>query len=487
VSLFESPAASSRNVAFVTPASDQRTYVLLAQTIWVCAALYFLLFADWRTLSVDWIGRLLLLHLIWALWSWRTLAGTLLNPYVLFMLSGTLFNAGLGLVAALHLNREPILPDFPVEIVARSLLIVFASLSALHWGALFALRHQPGILAQPESSPTGDRALRLVGLGLLAISIVPLLVGLKDALSIGLTMGYSGFFQQQAAPAGVGSAIQIARDFAAPAALFLIAGSKNRRFERRAAALLLLIFCGISLFLGGRSASMLLVALAWLWDRTIARVPRTFVIGGAAILLIAVFPLVRETRNLSGEERRAVSVRTTYSELEENPAVDAVMEMGGSILPLAYSLELVPRYRPYEMGSTYYYAVLTLVPSLFWERHPSTAHGLSARLIEAVDPATADAGGAFGFSFVAEAFSNFGAIGVPLVSLLLGYGIVRLCVWTERGGDPGRFAVLATFLPYLLFFARGEASGLPRSFVWYCLAPYGAYRFLRRVLETRAS
>jgi len=488
VSLFENTAAPARSVAFETRSADQRLFVLLIQTISLCAGL-FLLVADWRTLSLEWIGRLLLFHLIWALWSWRKLGGTLLNPYVLFMLSATLFNAGLGLVEAVHLNREPILPDFPDEIVARSLLIVFASLSALHWGALFVLRDRPAGAGAPSvSSPIGDRALRLIGWGLLAISFVPLMVQLNKAVSVALGGGYFALFQQEIGFAGLGSAIQILSDLTGPGIFFLLAGSKERRFERRAALVLLMLYCGTALFLGSRGSAMSLVAVTWLWERSIARVPRMLLIGAAAVLLVGVFPLIRETRNLSAAERRTVSVRGTYSELEENPAVDAIMEMGSSILSLAYTLELVPNYRPYDLGAGYFYGAFSLVPSLFWARHPSVARGTYSKwLIESVDPVTADMGGGLGFSFIAEAFLNFGAVGAPFVCLLLGYGIARLWIWSERSRDPGGFAVVATLLPYLLFFARGEFMFIPRPFVWYGLVPYGAYLFLRRAGESHTA
>lgn len=208
-------------------------------------------------------------------------------------------------------------------------------------------------------------------------------------------------------------------------------------------------------------------------------------LAGAAVLL-GVFPLVRETRDLSASERRAISVGKTYGQLEEHPAVDAILEMGGSILPVAHMLELVPKYRPYDNGVGYFYAMLTVLPSLFWDRHPTVARGTaSAWLIETVDPDGAKIGTGLGFSFVAEAFMNFGLLGVPLFSLLLGYGVAWFWLWAERGRDRGRFVAVAILIPYLLFLARAEFFLLPRSLVWYSLIPYAAYLYIRRVLRTR--
>jgi hypothetical protein len=98
-----------------------------------------------------------------------------------------------------------------------------------------------------------------------------------------------------------------------------------------------------------------------------------------------------------------------------------------------------------------------------------------------VDPFTAKEGGGLGFSFIADAFLNFGALGVPLVALLMGYGIVRLCRWADRSS--ARLAVVATFMPYLLFTARSEIVLLPRALLWYGFGPYALYCVVRRAIE----
>ena len=92
-------------------------------------------------------------------------------------------------------------------------------------------------------------------------------------------------------------------------------------------------------------------------------------------------------------------------------------------------------------------------------------------------------GGSIGYSFVADAFLNFGALGVPLFSLLLGWGMVRFWRWAD--GRVGRLAVVATFVPHLLFSARAEIDVLPRPLVWYGFVPYALYLLIRRSIEER--
>src|SRR5205814_2226325 len=133
----------------------------------------------------------------------------------------------------------------------------------------------------------------------------------------------------------------------------------------------------------------------------------------------------------------------------------------GTIETVALTIELVPAYRPYDYGRGYAYALFTIMPSLFWSPHPSVARGIpSVWLTETVDPFIGDEGGSIGFSFIADAFLNFGASGVPLFALLMGFAIVRLCQWGE--GSTARLATVATFIPWLLFCARSELDFLPR-------------------------
>lgn len=425
---------------------------------------------------------LLLLHSVWALWSWRRVSGAFFDPYLLFLLSATLFNAGLALLEVFGLNTESLFTDFPPTIIVKSLLLVLAGLAGLHFGAVLAFSPKEGSERQP---PDSYFALRITGWTLLAASLGPLWAQLREVVSLVSVGGYMALYQQDLAAAGVASATGAAAELVLPGAFFVLAGSVQRRFERMAALAVLSGYCGTLLFAGYRGHSILpLVSAAWLWDCVIGRIPRAVILAAAAVLVSFVFPLVRATRDLPAAER-TVSTEA-YSELGDRSAVSGLSEMGGSLATVAYTIELVPAQRPYDLGMGYAYALLTIIPSVFWDRHPSVARGTpSAWLIETVDPITASLGGGLGFSFIADAYLNFGAFGVPLISLLMGFGIVRFSRWAS--GSAARLAVVATFLPFLLFSARSEIANLPRPLVWYSFAPYALYFFFRRLLEKLSS
>jgi oligosaccharide repeat unit polymerase len=83
-------------------------------------------------------------------------------------------------------------------------------------------------------------------------------------------------------------------------------------------------------------------------------------------------------------------------------------------------------------------------------------------------------GGGLGFSFLAEAYANFGWFGLIPTVALMGYFMARLSVWGTSDDDPAKFALNATFLAFVLFFPRQESASFVRGLAWYSFLPYAA-------------
>jgi oligosaccharide repeat unit polymerase len=140
---------------------------------------------------------------------------------------------------------------------------------------------------------------------------------------------------------------------------------------------------------------------------------------------------------------------------------------------IAYTIELVPRTRNFDYGDSYAYALLTVFPNLFWKIHPTIAHELPSSWITwAVDPATAREGGGLGYSFIAEAYLNFGYIGAPLLMLVGGYLAARFMVWAYRGQRPDRLAFLVCAASFAIFLARAESGVVLRGVIWNSALPF---------------
>jgi len=243
-------------------------------------------------------------------------------------------------------------------------------------------------------------------------------------------------------------------------------------------ALVVLGNAGLQLYLGSRAAAaMPVVAYAWLWHRSVRRLPTLILLGGALVLVGVVFPAVVMVRFLAGPGRMApADVAARYLSIQ-NPVAVAVAEMGLSLRTVAYTLQMVPAQRGFEWGMSYLYALTTICPNLFWPIHPAVARGLAADwLIKTVAPALAAQGQGFGYSFIAEAYLNGGWVGAPAILALMGYLYARFVLWALNSRCPARMATLAAFLSFFLLFARGESASFVRPLVWYALLPYAVVR-----------
>jgi hypothetical protein len=148
--------------------------------------------------------------------------------------------------------------------------------------------------------------------------------------------------------------------------------------------------------------------------------------------LLIVIPSVREIRNtgLQGLSDAALELRM----------FDAFVEMGGSLHPV----EKVVRWRaegdPLDMGSSYWApierAAARVLPGMETRAAEDDMRIMNVLVTDRVGP--------IGFSPVAEAYRNFGAVGVVLVLGLLGAGLAAIDGIADR-----RLAVLAIAIFYV--------------------------------------
>jgi oligosaccharide repeat unit polymerase len=432
----------------------------------------------------------LLLLTAWVVRSWRLVGRTLFDPYGMFMLAAVLFNGGQAFLEVFGLNENGILDGhFAPDTIARALAIVISALAALHLGALLAVLSVPPEARSLRVSATTDdrvRSCRIVGLGLLLISVLPAAMVAKERLTVVYQSGYFALYQGEHAT-GMGGANEILASFLGPGVLFLLAGSGTRWAPRVLSLGIVALYILSNLFAGFRGfAAMLGAAYAWVWHRRVRRLSSPKLLVAGALTLFVVFPVVGAIRNIEGIDRTSLPfLRRAFLSID-NPMVASVSEMGGSLAPLAYTLELVPATRSFEYGAGYLSALSTAVPNLFWDLHPAVARGTpSDWLIWTVDPITAKRGGGLGFSFIAEAYLNFGSAGVPFVTLVVGFLWCRFVLWADDGGTPARIAAIASFTAFTLAYARGEASFIVRPLLWFVLGPYVAVGLIERIRAAR--
>lgn len=439
---------------------------------------------------------------IWSFFSWYLLTKSLFNPYLMFFLSAFLFNAGQAVLEIFHLNEnglgnwymESDVPYLSSEDIIDTLYLVIIGLSTFHLGALICLVTTKVKKAKPLSKTKINLDLSIsnscyvIGMRLFLISLLPTIYILRQTIGVVLSAGYHGIYQQEAATS-FSAAPAILSDFLIPGSIFILAGSKNKPKGRWISVTAILVYAMIRFFLGQRNqAIMPLISLAWLWHILIKPIPKTFLLGVGSLMVFIVFPLVALTRNTAGQNRFSVEyLQQAFSSID-NPFIAFLNEMGASMLTVAYTIDIVPKEREFQMGADYFYALLTIIPNFFGDLHPTIARGIPNHwLTEQINPYIASINGSYGYSFIAEAYLNFGWIGAPIALGVMGFALVKLILWAVKSRNPGRMAMIATFMSYFLFYARAESTMIVRPLVWYCFLPYLTVRYCSNSLERKNS
>ena len=426
---------------------------------------------------------------VWVFWSWYIVTKSLFSPYILFFISALLFNGGQVILEVFNLNETGILQgEFSSETILLTIFLVVIGLALFHLGALmsaFQISVAP-IQVNPQqkaaNNPRKDKEITQVGWLFFSISFLPSLLILQNSLRIVLSGGYFALYQQNEATS-FDTAPAILAGFLVPSAMFLLAGSRNNVKEKYLASILILLYAIIYFFLGQRNVAVMpLLSFAWLWHQLIRPISKVFLGSVGGFMLLIVFPLVGASRDSRGEDRLSVDTLLNTFTSMNNPLVAVLLEMGGSMNTIAYTIELVPRFREFQWGSEYLYALLTLVPNLVWKLHPTIARGVPGRwLTWAVRPDFAARGGGLGYSFIAEAYLNFGLFGAPIALGVLGFFFAKLVLWADRSRDPAKMAMVASFTSSFLFYARAESALMARPLIWYSFIPFFCVFFLRRL------
>ncbi len=315
-----------------------------------------------------------------------------------------------------------------------------------------------------------------VGRNLLYLSVLPVLVTAFGAIQIAKAGGYAATYEQQVT--GAAATVGILGDFVFPGVFLVIAAGKQNPKLRIFAVIVLLFYTCAKLVVGTRGAAVMpLLAMLWLWDSVVKPLPRSLLIIGSAVMLLIVFPVIGATRNeVAGVDLFSVEFLTKTLMGVDNPLVASISEMGFSATTIGWTMELVPKVRPFALGMSVVVAILTLVPNVFSAgRHPAlTMSGYDIPdfwLVGEIEPEFAERGGSFGFSFIAEAYLNFGWFGILLLGGL-GFFYARFVQWAVRDRDPLKMAIIAIFVSFFLFYPRGSCQMLFRPLIWYSMFPY---------------
>ncbi|MEV2241600.1 O-antigen polysaccharide polymerase Wzy [Micromonospora sp. NPDC049891] len=179
--------------------------------------------------------------------------------------------------------------------------------------------------------------------------------------------------------------------------------------------------------------------------------------AGAAAIVGAVFLASYRDRPLSSE----------------GGAISQALNEGSTIFPDTFIMAAVPGTIPFAHGETYLRSAIMLLPGV-----PSDS--LSAWLVEQY---SADSASGYGFSLVAEAYLNFGMVGIPIVFALL----ALLQRYLVRRVDRGHFFAYASIVLTItwMYNFRGESLAVLKT-AMYALLLYGVVHLFSTPMSTVA-
>jgi oligosaccharide repeat unit polymerase len=423
---------------------------------------------------------------LWMLWSWIRVNGTLFDPYGFVLVAVILFNLSHSVLQALGLATHGFFDRFDYATSLQTVGAATLGIMCMHLGAMVFLggrkpRSRPVVQVRAVSS----RGPSIVGGIVVAISIIP--AAFQTVAAVGFSMSHSyGASHLEDAAVGLDAWQRILAGSLLPGAFYFLVGrprSRGRQFVTLACvAVTVLTF----FFVGDRSdGTMALIAALWLYEKAVRKAPRSFLVAVIATLLV-LYPLVFVTRGLTGGERLSTDVWINALSKVGNPVQNSVVEMGGSLAVLAHVIDLVPSTRSFDFGMSYLSALGSIVPNFSGDLHPSAKRSLSTWLITTIDPYMAAHGGGKGFSVLAEAYVNFGWAGIVVIMWLLGAGLARVTRWADSTQDPAVWAAVACLLIVAPKCARAECLEVVRSFIWYSVALYGACSLIQQKQARRA-
>lgn len=437
--------------------------------------------AGTAVLALCWVNNVAFavqLHLL------RRALGGYLNPVVLMSALLFLFSSGqlvlhsLGLVSADY----DLFSRLSLETIRSCCRFIILGFAMYQLGVLVSLRRAGGIwrtssMDDPACART-DKGILRAGLVLTLVGILPYALFTYQNLYVVLMAGYRAYYAPDAARLSSGIA-GLGYLLFAGLVLLVVAG---KRPTKQAAIAALVLIATLRLVTGDRGEGFaILLGALLLYVTFIQKMTRASWIsaGAASVVLLYATPIVAAIRGSYGQGGNLIQIAGEAS--TSSPLVGMLSNLGGTLLPLAKVIEVVPLNQEFILGGSYLAALVLFVPSplrvglmgrLAYDYvYSSPSHWLMGLLGMNYGP---------GFTPFAEAFLNFGWWGV-MAMFVLGILAARL---VSPGVTASRDANLARglgILAFLLFAtaARGSFNYIPAFYFRYVLLPYWLVLLLR--------
>lgn len=425
------------------------------------------------------MGVFAIIELIYIYYTWYKSQKSLFNGYIVFVTAYYAFNLG-----------QPMLEVFNLTDYSKSILLRMGVSNAvyfeatylgmlfvyfMHLGALLALNKVPRISYEDkDKAPLKILSIYRVSLTFCILFFPFFFYELYHNLSIVIRYGYMAMYETSLNT--VPRIVQMLSGFYEPSIIALYFSASY--LDKRKTFVLILAVATIlvpPLILGGRSNAMIIAVLlliVYSLFNTI-NIRRMALVGAAVVVLLVAFSYIAVTRS------EVVGEKTSYSEAMEeveNPVTFTLSEMGWSMTPLCWCLEIFPQQIDYKYGDSFLYSFTTIIPNLgFWKYHPAKIHSNLGEWLMDYKRITYGPG----FSLAAEAYVNFGYLGF-LFFFLYGFLISKSFRYINKKYiDVNPFVLVASlvFLWFSIKTVRNSFLGTVRAVFYYTLPMYWLFKY----------
>lgn len=410
----------------------------------------------------------------WVVWVcgiilWKQETGKYFDLFTIFYSFAVLFNSGQCLMWAFGIHNDHEIGKYPVshisiayEYVYKSQLLVLMCLIAFHCGALLFYKRK----SNTENREARRDSLRddinitvmkqVCRITLIISTICTYLYWISN-IAITRTFGYGAYLYDSAASSSTNNIIILLSYMFIPSIIGMLLSHNYDTSIMRFCYLIFGIYALLCTVAGYRSWIYELVIIVWLHVTYYKKInTKRFlfyaVIGLAVVYLGTAISRIRGT---------GISINAVIEALTtgDNPLTSAFFELGGSMGPTAVILR-DPNYH-YPYGNSYLYSLVEMI---------------STRFITFFNPDYIGLGGWYssvylclnygaGFSFVAEALTNYGIIGAPIWMVFLGAVITKLISFDENQATVLQsFFKVSTCAALLPIVRNTMTSGMKRWF-----------------------
>jgi oligosaccharide repeat unit polymerase len=274
-----------------------------------------------------------------------------------------------------------------------------------------------------------------------------------------------------------------------------------RTGAQRAVSYALVAFAFLTFMLTGYRSAALFPALVGvaIWVKSGRRLPIAAFVGACflVLVLIAASGYLRTLGKFS-----ELSVEKVSSALAVASVDQGITNMGGTVQVIAHVVDFVPATSPYRYGLTYFRSLIDAVPNITGRANYEASREYAVQRM-ASDPTAVDDmrpaewltyriapwhfdhGYGVGFSAIAEAYMNFGTVGVIVIFILIGFALGRLdCA--NLFASPWLVIFASTMLWSIVRTVRNDSSNLFKPVVFVAITLALWWIFSRLFLGKRA-